>query len=45
MDGTRSAVHEKLSGSVAAMREMALQQDSRIAKLSQNIVVRISVCK
>ena len=43
MDGTRSEVHEKLSGSLAAMSEMALKQDYRIAQLSQNIAVRISV--
>ena len=45
MDGTRSQVHETLGGSVAAMREMALKQDFRIAKLNQNIDVRIFVCR
>jgi hypothetical protein len=39
---TRSEMQEKLRGSMAAMKEMALKQDSRIDDLSKNIVV--SVC-
>jgi UDP-N-acetylglucosamine transferase subunit ALG13 len=35
-------MQEKLSGSMAAMKEMAFKQDSRINDLNKNIVV--SVC-
>ena len=42
MQETRSETQEKLSSSMAAMKEMALKQDSRIHDLNKNIVV--SVC-